>query len=64
LILGGSLGARTINESVLAKIDQLIDSRAQVLWQTGKVYFENVKAQLQNKDLSKIRVFDLCVKWI
>ncbi len=58
LILGGSLGARTINESVFSKIDRLIDSRVQVIWQTGKVYFENVKMQLQAKDLSKIRVVD------
>jgi len=58
LILGGSLGARTINESVLADIDKLIDSQVQVIWQTGKFYFESVKAQIQNKDLRRIRVHD------
>ncbi len=58
LILGGSLGARTINESVLAGIDQLIDARVQVIWQTGKMYFESIKAQVQDKDLKRIRIHD------
>lgn len=58
LILGGSLGARTINESVLAHLDKLIDAKVQVIWQTGKMYYESVKAQVNNKDLRKIRIHD------
>lgn len=58
LIVGGSLGARTINESVMEGIDKLIDARVQVIWQTGKVYYESVKAQVQNKDLRSIRIYD------
>lgn len=58
LILGGSLGARTINESVLEGIDKLIDAQVQVIWQTGKAYFESVKAQVQDKDLRRIRIYD------
>ncbi|MBX2917364.1 MAG: undecaprenyldiphospho-muramoylpentapeptide beta-N-acetylglucosaminyltransferase [Cyclobacteriaceae bacterium] len=58
LILGGSLGARTINESVLEGIDKLIDARVQVIWQTGKAYYESVKAQVQNKDQRSIRIYD------
>jgi UDP-N-acetylglucosamine--N-acetylmuramyl-(pentapeptide) pyrophosphoryl-undecaprenol N-acetylglucosamine transferase len=30
----------------------------QVIWQTGKMYFENVKAQVSHKDLRKIRLYD------
>jgi UDP-N-acetylglucosamine--N-acetylmuramyl-(pentapeptide) pyrophosphoryl-undecaprenol N-acetylglucosamine transferase len=58
LILGGSLGARTINESVLANIDKLIDAKVQVIWQTGRMYYEDVKAQVSSKDLRKIRIHD------
>ncbi len=58
LILGGSLGARTINESILAGIDQLIDAHIQVIWQTGKLYYEGIKAQIEHKDLRRIRVVD------
>ena len=58
LIIGGSLGARTINESVLGGIDKLIDARVQVIWQTGKMYYESIKAQIVDKDLRKLRVYD------
>lgn len=40
LIIGGSLGARTINQSILKGIDELLAQRIQVLWQTGKVYYD------------------------
>ncbi len=39
LILGGSLGARTINESVWENLDLIATSKAQCLWQTGKLYY-------------------------
>ncbi len=46
LVLGGSLGADTINKSLLENIKKMNDSGYQWLWQTGKNYFENVKAQV------------------
>ena len=49
LIVGGSLGARTINDSVMAHLDELQKSGVQVIWQTGKNYFENIKQQLAEK---------------
>jgi len=58
LILGGSLGARTINESVLTNIDKLIDAKIQVIWQTGKIYYDSVKTKVADKDLRKIRIHD------
>ncbi len=38
LIIGGSLGARTINESILAGIEKLEQAGLQVIWQTGKLF--------------------------
>jgi UDP-N-acetylglucosamine--N-acetylmuramyl-(pentapeptide) pyrophosphoryl-undecaprenol N-acetylglucosamine transferase len=58
LILGGSLGARTINESILVGIDKLIDAQVQVIWQTGSAYFATVKKQVEQKDLKRVRVVD------
>lgn len=58
LVLGGSGGARTINESVLAGLDRIIGSKVQLIWQTGKVYYESVKAQVVDKDLRNVRMFD------
>ena len=40
LIIGGSLGARTINQSVIAGLSKLKEAGIQVLWQTGKRYYE------------------------
>lgn len=44
LIIGGSLGARTINEAVMAGLPELEKAGIQVIWQTGKVYYEKCKA--------------------
>lgn len=43
LIIGGSLGARTINNSVQAHLAELADSGIQVLWQTGKFYIDDCR---------------------
>ena len=43
LIIGGSLGARTINEAVKAALPKLTKSDLHVVWQTGKVYYEKCK---------------------
>ena len=58
LIIGGSLGARTINESILSGIDKLIDAGVQVIWQTGRIYYEAIQDQLERFDKRRIRVFD------
>jgi UDP-N-acetylglucosamine--N-acetylmuramyl-(pentapeptide) pyrophosphoryl-undecaprenol N-acetylglucosamine transferase len=47
LILGGSLGARTINRSVMNNLGVIADSDVQFIWQTGKIYIDEAKASLQ-----------------
>ena len=47
LIIGGSLGARTINQSIIAHLPELIQSNIQVIWQTGKNYFPDCEAALK-----------------
>lgn len=44
LIIGGSLGARTINEAVIAGLKELTNEGLKVVWQTGKVYYEKCKS--------------------
>jgi UDP-N-acetylglucosamine--N-acetylmuramyl-(pentapeptide) pyrophosphoryl-undecaprenol N-acetylglucosamine transferase len=44
LILGGSLGAGSINNSLSENINKVRESDCQWLWQTGKHYYENVRA--------------------
>lgn len=58
LILGGSLGSRTINESILAGVGTLKDAKVQVIWQTGKLYFNECKVELAKHDARGIHVYD------
>ena len=44
LILGGSLGARTINQCLMENLDKIKSSGVQFIWQTGKIYIEEAKA--------------------
>ena len=47
LIVGGSLGARTVNQSVMAYLKELADSCVQVIWQTGKFYIQDALMSAQ-----------------
>lgn len=58
LIVGGSLGARTINNSILKMLTAISDSEIQVIWQTGKFYIEKVRQELENWDIPNLKVYD------
>ena len=58
LIIGGSLGARTINESVLAGLNELVAADVQLLWQAGNRYYESVaKAVMGYEEKVKVKEF-------
>jgi len=48
LVIGGSGGARTINDSILALIEQGLPEDVQLLWQTGKYYYDEVQRRLSD----------------
>lgn len=52
LIVGGSLGARTINEAVLSSIEKISKENINLKWQTGKLYFDEINNVLKNKPLN------------
>ena len=58
LIIGGSNGARTINHSLLAEMEKMISADIQVIWQTGRFYFQEVKDSVSEYDLSNFRIFE------
>ncbi len=58
LIVGGSLGARVLNQSVLANIALIKDSDALVIWQTGKYYFADIQAQMKENPVENIRLME------
>ena len=49
LLVGGSLGARTINESVMQHLDLVQNSEVQFIWQTGKYYHAQIMEQLEKE---------------
>jgi len=49
LLVGGSLGARTINESVMQHLDQIAASPLQFVWQTGKYYSAQIAEELKQR---------------
>jgi UDP-N-acetylglucosamine--N-acetylmuramyl-(pentapeptide) pyrophosphoryl-undecaprenol N-acetylglucosamine transferase len=58
LIVGGSLGARTLNESVLQHLDQIRQSDVQFIWQTGKFYSAEISERLKGQDIPNLTVTD------
>jgi UDP-N-acetylglucosamine--N-acetylmuramyl-(pentapeptide) pyrophosphoryl-undecaprenol N-acetylglucosamine transferase len=58
LVLGGSLGAGSINNSLSGNIEKLRDSDCQWLWQTGKYYYENVKGLVSVSFTENISLHD------
>ena len=59
LILGGSLGARTINQCLMSNLDKVKDSEVQFIWQTGKIYIEEAReAVAQAGNLPMLYVTD------
>lgn len=58
LLVGGSLGARTINESVLQHLDLIKQTDVQFLWQTGKYYYADIQQRLKDKLLPNLKATD------
>jgi UDP-N-acetylglucosamine--N-acetylmuramyl-(pentapeptide) pyrophosphoryl-undecaprenol N-acetylglucosamine transferase len=56
LVVGGSLGARTLNQSMLQHYETIQQAGIQVLWQTGKLYFEQLKQQVENNIDKTIKI--------
>lgn len=59
LVLGGSLGARQINESIVEGLDKVVKNSFQVIWQTGKLYIDEMteRAKAISSEYLKIHEF-------
>lgn len=47
LVIGGSLGARTINQCIMKNLKKIKDSDVQFVWQTGKIYYEQALQKVE-----------------
>ncbi|GAA4096100.1 undecaprenyldiphospho-muramoylpentapeptide beta-N-acetylglucosaminyltransferase [Mucilaginibacter panaciglaebae] len=58
MVTGGSLGARTLNNSILAHLDQIIAADVQLIWQTGKFYYKSIIDQLGEDYHPNVRIVE------
>ena len=58
LLLGGSLGARTINVSVLLHLDLVKSTDVQFIWQTGSYYSAAIAEELKGENIPNLKVTD------
>ena len=58
LIVGGSLGAGTVNKSVMQHLDDIEKSGVQVIWQTGKYYYADIIKELKGRVLPNVKIMD------
>ncbi|HEY1009859.1 MAG: undecaprenyldiphospho-muramoylpentapeptide beta-N-acetylglucosaminyltransferase [Daejeonella sp.] len=58
LVTGGSLGASTINKSIVAGLDKIEQEGVQLIWQTGRYYYQSINAQMAGIDRPGIRILE------
>ncbi len=59
LVVGGSLGARTINENLTIDLDVLKGIGCQIIWQTGKGFYQTAVKVVADKQMENtVKVFD------
>lgn len=62
LIIGGSLGARTINESINTSLEKFKNAGVQIIWQTGKTYYPLAQEAVKQYESSGIKAYDFISK--
>jgi UDP-N-acetylglucosamine--N-acetylmuramyl-(pentapeptide) pyrophosphoryl-undecaprenol N-acetylglucosamine transferase len=55
VVIGGSLGAKAINEALAVHLDAILESGCQVIWQTGSLYYDRFREQGERKG---VQVFE------
>ncbi len=58
LVIGGSQGARSINEAVAAGLPQLTSAGVQVIWQTGPAFIERARQAVADTGATLVKPFD------
>ena len=62
LVIGGSLGAKTLNRSMVENLDLFQEAGVQLLWQSGKHYYDNLREELFGRDLTNIHLHQFISK--
>lgn len=62
LIVGGSLGAQSVNNAILENLDQLVDLGIQIVWQTGKTSYTEIEKATQSYADKGVKVLEFIYK--
>lgn len=62
LILGGSLGARTINMAIMRKLEDIKEENIQIIWQSGKLYHDSAMREVDSIRPGNIRLYDFITR--
>lgn len=63
LVLGGSLGAKTLNKSLMGYMKEISEQQDTILvWQTGKLYNSDIKQELSGFDAKNVRLYDFITR--
>ncbi len=58
LVIGGSLGAKTLNDALISSLDHFAEQEVQVLWQCGKTHFSKAKRFLEERPSKWIHLYE------
>ncbi len=58
LVVGGSLGARALNNGLRNKMDLIRSSEVQFLWQTGKIYYQDIKGEMDANPAGNVHLLE------
>lgn len=62
LVVGGSQGARSINRAMKAGLEQISKAGVQLIWQCGKLFFDEAKAAVAELKSDHIKVYDFITR--
>ncbi len=62
LVIGGSLGAGSVNTSLKAGLEKLVANNIQLIWQTGKRFFDTAKDAVKAFDQNGIKAYDFITR--
>jgi len=56
LVVGGSLGARSMNNAVMANLEFIAKAGVKIIWQTGAIYYERIQQEIKDKKPDNLQV--------
>ena len=62
LVIGGSLGAKTINNAILNNISNIKESRINLIWQTGELFHLKAKESINKLNCQRLKTYDFIKK--